>query len=83
MGQQFCTLTQKSLKRGAFHKAGFSTETQKEYEQYCSYSFSILSGGNEPPFTQGSLGFVRPESPSSFPDKHCFCGHKKHTVKIF
>ena len=20
--------------------------------------------------------FVRPESPSSFPDKHCFCGHK-------
>ena len=28
------------------------------------------------PFTQGSLWFVRPESPSSFPDKHCFCGHK-------
>ena len=28
------------------------------------------------PFTQGSLWFVRHESPSTFPDKHCFCGHK-------
>ena len=28
------------------------------------------------PFTQGSLWFVRPESPSAFPDKHCFCRHK-------
>ena len=28
------------------------------------------------PFTQGSLWFVRPESLSIFPDKHCFCGHK-------
>jgi len=28
------------------------------------------------PFTQGSLWFVRPESPSAFPYKHCFCGHK-------
>ena len=28
------------------------------------------------PFTQGSLWFVRPESPSAFPDKHCFCGYK-------
>ena len=24
----------------------------------------------------GSLWFVRHESPSTFPDKHCFCGHK-------
>ena len=24
----------------------------------------------------GSLWFVRPESLSDFPDKHCFCGHK-------
>ena len=30
------------------------------------------------PFTQGSLWFVRPESPSTFPDKHCFCGHKSN-----
>ena len=37
---------------------------------------SVLSGGNEPPFTQGSLWFVLPESPSTFPDKHCICGHK-------
>ena len=37
---------------------------------------SVLSGGNEPPFTQGSLWFVRLESPSTFLDKHCFCGHK-------
>ena len=28
------------------------------------------------PFTQGSLWFVRPQSPSTFPDKHCLCGHK-------
>ena len=105
----------KNASRGAFHKAGFSTETQKEYEQYCSYSFSILSGGNEPPlckgrwiaqrdgrivkakfirktipqpptasapFTQGSLWYVHPESPSAFPDKHCFCGYKKHQLKF-
>ena len=26
----------------------------------------------------GKACFVRPESPSSFPDKHCFCGHKCH-----
>ena len=36
----------------------------------------VLSGGNEPPFTQGSLWFVRHESLSDFLDKHCFCGHK-------
>ena len=30
------------------------------------------------PFTQGSLWFVCPESLSSFPDKHCFCGHKSY-----
>ena len=30
----------------------------------------------QPPFTQGSLWFVRSESLSAFPDKHCFCGHK-------
>ena len=43
-------------------------KNQKEYEQFCSYSFShscharysvlhllgVLSGGDEPPFTQGS-----------------------------
>lgn len=27
-------------------------------------------------FTQGSLWFVRSESLSVFPDKHCFCGRK-------
>ena len=56
----------------------------------CSYSFShtlparysvlhligVLSGENEPPLCKGSLWFVSPESPSSFPDKHCFCVHK-------
>ena len=25
--------------------------------------------------------FVRPESPSSFPDKHCFCGHKSEAPR--
>ena len=33
-------------------------------------------GGNKPPFTQGSLWFVRHESLSTFLDKHCFWGHK-------
>ena len=28
----------------------------------------------------GSLWFVRPESPSAFPDKHCFCGHKSEAT---
>ena len=28
------------------------------------------------PFTQGRLWFACLESPSAFPDKHCFCGHK-------
>ncbi len=37
---------------------------------------SVLSGGNEPPLCKGSLWFVRHESLSAFPDKHCFCGHK-------
>ena len=68
---------------------------QKEYGQFCSYSFlhslsarysvlhlfGVLSGGNEPPFTQGSLWFVSPQSPSSFPDKHCFCGHKSEAPR--
>ena len=63
---------------------------QKEYGQFvrtpfhtpclfrlvCYTFFGVLSGGNEAPFTQGSLWFVRLESPSTFPDKHCFCGHK-------
>ena len=35
------------------------------------------------PFTQGSLWFVCPESPSSFPDKHCFCGHKSNILFQF
>ena len=33
------------------------------------------------PFTQGSLWFVRPESSSAFPDKHCFCGHKSEAPR--
>ena len=33
------------------------------------------------PFTQGSLWFVRPESLSVFPDKHCFCGHKSESPR--
>ena len=36
----------------------------------------VLSGGDEPPLCKGSLWFVRPESPSTFPDKQCICGHK-------
>ena len=35
------------------------------------------------PFTQGSLWFVCPESPSSFPDKHCFCRHKSNILFRF
>ena len=64
--------------------------TQKEYEHFvrtpfhtpCPARYSVLhllgvlSGGNEPPLCKGSLWFVRPESPSTFPDKHCICGHK-------
>ena len=89
--------------------------------RFCSYSFSILSGGNiaflrEEGGTRsvtegarvtlvfnkfyrnalsltrlrrelppgGSLWFVRSESLSAFPDKHCFCGHKsdKHIVLV-
>jgi len=41
----------------------------------------VLSGGNEPPFTQGSLWFVRPESPFTFLDKHCLCGHKSEAPR--
>lgn len=33
------------------------------------------------PFTQGSLWFVRSESLSVFPDKHCFCGHKSEAPR--
>ena len=33
------------------------------------------------PFTQGSLWFVRSESLSVFPDKHCFCGHKSEVPR--
>ena len=29
----------------------------------------------------GSLWFVRSESPFSFPDKHCFCGHKSKNTR--
>ena len=64
--------------------------TTKGVRTICTYSFShalparysvlhllgVLSGGNEPPFAQGSLWFVRPESLSAFPYKHCFCVHK-------
>ena len=41
----------------------------------------VLSGGNEPPFIQGRLWFVRSESLSVFPDKHCFCGHKSEAPR--
>lgn len=34
------------------------------------------------PFTQGSHWFVRPESPSAFPDKHCFCVHKSYLLRL-
>ena len=96
-------------------------ERQKEYENFCSYSFCLLSGSSIIAFLReeggtrsvtegarvtlvfnkfyhnalsltrlrrelppgGSLWFVYAESPSSFPDKHCFCGHKaKLTFKI-
>ena len=29
----------------------------------------------------GKAYFVRPESPSTFPDKHCFCGHKSEAPR--
>ena len=32
-------------------------------------------------FTQGSLWFVRSESLSVFPNKHCFCGHKSEAPR--
>ena len=59
--------------RGALHKAGFAfREKQKEYGQFVRTPFhtpwfarhsvlhllGVLSGGDEPPFTQGSLWFV-------------------------
>ncbi len=37
--------------------------------------------GSHPP--GGSLWFVRPECPSAFPDKHCFCGRKSDHIWIF
>ena len=33
-----------------------------------------LTGCHLPPL--GKACFVRPESSSAFPDRHCFCGHK-------
>ena len=32
------------------------------------------------PFPHWGRLFVRPESPSTFPDKHCFCGHKSKNI---
>ena len=51
-------------------------------ERYSAlHLIGVLSGGNEPPFRQGSLCFVRPESLSSFPDKHCFYGDKSEAPR--
>ena len=41
----------------------------------------LLSGGNELTFRQGSLWFVRSESLSVFPDKHCFCVYKSEAPR--
>ena len=41
----------------------------------------VLSGGDEPPLCKGRLWLVRPGSPSAFPDKHCFCGHKSESPR--
>lgn len=38
---------QKSPARGAFHKAGFTCRNTKGVRMICSYSFCILSGGDE------------------------------------
>ena len=47
----------------------------------CLHLLGVLSGGNEPPLCKGSLWFVRSESLSVFPDKHCFCGHKSEAPR--
>ena len=59
---------------GRFVRTPFHTPCPARYSVL--HLLGVLSGGDEPPFTQGSLWFVRPESPSAFPRKHCFCGHK-------
>lgn len=88
--KNFPKSTKKGRTRGAFHKAGFTCRKNNRSRAFvrtpfhtpCPARYSVLhllgvlSGGNEPPFTQGSLWFVRSESLSAFPDKHCFCGHK-------
>ena len=70
------------------------TEKDREHENSLSFFHTpcparysvlhllgVLSGGNEPPFAQGRLWFVRSESLSVFPDKHCFCGHKSEAPR--
>ncbi len=47
----------------------------------CYTFWGVLSGGDKPPFTQGSLWFVRSESLSVFTEKHCFCGHKSEAPR--
>ena len=42
----------------------------------------VLSGEGGPPLCKGSLWFVRPESLSAFPYKHCFCGHKSYLLRL-
>ena len=50
--------------------------SQPSYSAMLRGKFATQTLRLSAPFTQGSLWFVRPESLSAFPDKHCFCGHK-------
>ena len=63
---------------GRFVRAPFHTPCSVRYSVL--RPLGVLSGGKEPPFTQGSLWFVRHESLSALPDKHCFCGHKSEAM---
>ena len=79
---------------GAFHKAGLPAEKSKgvrailfvllSHALPARYSvlhlLDVLSGGNEPPFTQGSTFYVHLYL-VNFPDKHCFCGHKIEALR--
>ena len=65
---------EKTIGVRAFVRTPFHTPCPARYSVL--HLLGVLPGGDKPPFAQGSLWFVRSESPSSFPDKHCFCGHK-------
>lgn len=70
---------EKTIGVRAFVRTPFHTPCPARYSVL--HLLGVLSGGNEPPFTQGRLWFVRSESLSVFPDKHCFCGHKSEAPR--